>query len=145
MWIKVVVYEGTYQLIAGYAEDIQPVEVEATDHTVFYTETLLPGQLPGRGIKDVPFAPDLGEMLLISINCPVENRISVEIFDLEGRSIRTLTENAAGGKNDIFWYGENDNREQVSIGIYLLFLEVRTPKGDTTTETKPIVVGTPLR
>ncbi|RMH68821.1 MAG: hypothetical protein D6675_14680, partial [Gemmatimonadetes bacterium] len=139
------VYNGEYQILTGYGEDVVNLTESLGDNIIFNVETLMPGQIPGNGLKDEPFAPDLGEMLHLTINCPTESRFTLMVYDLDGREVRNLTPggNAAGGYYEISWNGTDDNRERLNIGIYLLYFEIRDSHGKVQTEIKPVVLGTP--
>lgn len=72
-----------------------------------------------------PFSPNgdgIADTTTISINLngETEGQARVEIFDLNGKLIRTLVyEEAQSGHISIMWDGNDENGEQVSIGAYI--------------------------
>jgi hypothetical protein len=72
-----------------------------------------------------PFSPNgdgIADTTIISINLngETEGQARVEIFDLNGKLIRTLVyEEAQSGHISIVWDGNDENGEQVSIGAYI--------------------------
>jgi hypothetical protein len=72
-----------------------------------------------------PFSPNgdgIADKTTISINLngEIEGQVRVEIFDLNGKLIRTLVhEEAQSGHISIVWDGNDENGEQVSIGAYI--------------------------
>jgi len=82
----------------------------------------------------------------------------MEIYDLQGRVVRTLTEGEYTGyssvpefyKDDFFvqglngWDGRDDLRRLVPAGAYVCRLEVEDRDGRTSASTAPIVVGIEL-
>jgi DNA/RNA endonuclease YhcR with UshA esterase domain len=90
-----------------------------------------------------PFSPDLGEVMVIVVNGPLDHSLTVRIYDLEGRLVRTY-DNLPGGANSIEWPGTDETERQVGPGIYLCHLEAVGPDGKGESQVKPLVVGTPL-
>ena len=72
-----------------------------------------------------PFSPNgdgIADTTTISINLngETEGQARVEIFDLNGKLIRTLVhEEAQSGHISIVWDGNDENGDQVSIGAYI--------------------------
>ena len=105
-----------------------------------------------------PFRPDVGDVLEISYWAPEDSEVVMEIFDLQGRRVRTLTEGEYDGhndapdlyKDDFFvegvrgWDGRDDLRRMVPAGVYLCRLEATARDGRVTAATAPIVVGIKL-
>jgi hypothetical protein len=61
----------------------------------------------------------------IKYSLPFEHQVSITIFDILGRKIRTLIEeNQQPGYKSVIWDGRNDHGEPVSSGIYLYRLTV---------------------
>jgi hypothetical protein len=48
----------------------------------------------------------------------------------------------AGGPQDIYWDGRDDNRRNLKIGIYLVNLKAKSPEGNTKIQRALIVIGT---
>lgn len=105
-----------------------------------------------------PFRPDVGDVLEISYWAPEGSEVVVEIFDLQGRAVRTLTEGTYDGYNDVpdlykddffvegvrGWDGRDDLRRLVPAGTYICRLEAKDGEGRVTATTAPIVVGIKL-
>jgi len=63
-----------------------------------------------------PFNPSTS----ISFYIPGPDRVRLEIFDVQGRRIRTLADRQMeGGRHTLQWNGTNDAGRQVSSGIYV--------------------------
>jgi hypothetical protein len=57
----------------------------------------------------------------IDYQVPEDNHISIVIYDLMGREVRTLMDKVQSkGYYDIEWNGESDHGEFVSTGVYFL-------------------------
>jgi len=105
-----------------------------------------------------PFRPDVGDVLEIRYAAPEGSEVVMEIFDLQGRVIRTLAEGEYTGRNetpdhyrdDFFvegikgWDGRDELRRLVPAGVYVCRLEARDRAGRVTTTTAPVVVGVKL-
>jgi hypothetical protein len=101
------------------------------------------------------FRPDLNEVLPIHYLAPERSTARMEIFDLQGRRVRTLTKGEYTGyqdtpefyKPDFFeqgtfgWDGRDELRRLVPAGVYLCRLEVEHRDGSTSFDTAPVAVG----
>ena len=119
-----------YQVLPRYDTDV--VKVIAEDTTSELTCTITPN----------PFAPDEGQVANIHITAPPDSRITAKIFDIKGRFVKEICTNYPGGPYDTFWNGDNQAYDKVTIGIYLLRVEVTYADGTTRSITKPVVVAT---
>ena len=55
----------------------------------------------------------------ISYNIPVNNIVRIEIYDIQGKKIKTLiNEHQVSGNHSVVWNGTNENGIQVGKGIY---------------------------
>jgi len=64
------------------------------------------------------------------------------IADTRGRTVRTLTKNQSVGSNGTFiWNGSDDASEKVSVGIYLVVMELFHADGSSINLRKPLVVA----
>jgi hypothetical protein len=55
----------------------------------------------------------------ISYSIPVNNNVSIEIYNIQGKKIKTLVnEYQASGNHSVVWNGKDDKGKAVSIGIY---------------------------
>ena len=101
----------------------------------------------GLEVDPFPFVPDQGERIRIRFNAAaVNNHVTIRIFDLGGRLVKTLVdEDAQLFQRTVFWDGRNDLLERVPVGTYICHMEVQEPRtGARRTFRAPIVVGTLL-
>jgi hypothetical protein len=67
---------------------------------------------------------------------------NVRLFDANGRFIRQLAHNQLLGSNDsIIWDGKDSGTKTVSVGYYILFVEVFHPNGQSKAWKGKVVVG----
>lgn len=104
------------------------------------------------------FRPDVNEVIPIAYLAPDGSAVRMEIYDLQGRVVRTLTDGEYTGysavpefyKDDFFvqglngWDGRDDLRRLVPAGAYVCRLEVEDSDGQVSVSTAPIVVGIEL-
>jgi hypothetical protein len=109
-------------------------------------------------VPALPFRPEVGEVIEISYSAPEGSEVAMEIYDLQGRKVRTLTRGPYDGQSDIpdlykddffvegvrGWDGRDDLRRLVPAGIYLCRLEAKDREGKVSATTAPIVVGVKL-
>ncbi len=96
-------------------------------------------------LKPNPFSPDgdgYEDHAVISINLPVDAaRIRLEIFDILGRKIRTLSDNRFSGSTQSFvWDGRDDHSQKARIGIYIIFLQILNDRNGILEEFKDTIV-----
>jgi len=110
-------------------------------------------------IPALTFRPDGNEVIPIIFLAPERSEVTMEIYDLQGRVVRTLTEAEYVGystipefyKDDFFeqgtrgWDGRDDLRRLVPAGAYVCRLEVEDGDGNVSVATAPIVVGLDLK
>jgi len=63
---------------------------------------------------------------VINFTLPVDVvRVTVEIFDLTGRKIRSLVKNIPAGSMNpsLEWNGRNDSNKLIVIGRYIVFMQ----------------------
>ena len=103
------------------------------------------------------FRPDGNEVIPIAYLAPDGSEVTMEIYDLQGRVVRRLTESEYTGyssipefyKPDFYvqgtngWDGRDDLRRLVPAGAYVCRLEV-DEGGRVSVSTAPIVVGLEL-
>ncbi len=91
-----------------------------------------------------PVAFSIGEISHFYINTPLSGRISLKIYDMEGREVMTLLENTPGGPQYITWDGLTTYGENARIGVYIVHLSYQAGDGNEKIVNKPLVVGTTL-
>ena len=129
--------DSVYQLLTTYQDQL------SIDPN--YSPTL---DIISLHVPPYPFVPDRGEKLEIGYNAgAVNNRITLRIFDLGGRSIVTLLDGSAQiVEGTITWDGRDKLLDFVPLGTYLCLLEVMEPvTGKKRTKVAPVVVGTMLQ
>lgn len=89
-------------------------------------------------IKITPdvFSPDqdgVDDILSISITFKEDgNSVTILIFNSEGEQIRHLVKNElAGMKADYYWDGLDEEHRQLAVGIYIIYVEVFNPNGNS--------------
>ncbi len=98
-----------------------------------------------------PFSPDADghdDFTFVSYSFPVTSvKIRMRIFDSVGRLIATPTDNAvlpSAGK--LVWDGRDGSGKIVRFGLYILFMEVTGPDGNSLATYKaPVVVAKKMR
>ncbi|MGQ9818011.1 MAG: lamin tail domain-containing protein [bacterium] len=123
-------YTSGYQLLLRFPDDIKPAEMDSAS-----SEPML------EIIGPKTFIPSLGEQAHIKINAPNSYTLNLKVYDMNGRIIRELYD-GAGGPQEIFWNGRNENGHLQKIGIYLLNLKAKAPDGKTKILRKLLVIGT---
>ena len=104
------------------------------------------------------FRPHGNEIIPIVYLAPDRSEVTMKIYDLQGRVVRTLTEEEYTGystmpeflKDDFYvegtngWDGRDDLRRLAPAGAYVCRLEVEDEDGRVSVSTAPIVVGVKL-
>lgn len=105
------------------------------------------------------FYPDTGEVLPIYYRVREGDDVKMEIYDLQGRLVRTLLDGDYDGYSAmpkfyevVFpyqmgvrgWDGRDGLRRMVRVGTYICRLEATDADGDVSTATAPVVVGAKL-
>ncbi len=102
-------------------------------------------------ISPNPFSPDgdgHDDFTFISYSFPVTSvKIRVRIFDSVGRLIATPTDNIVlPSSGQVVWDGRDGSGRIVRFGLYILFMEVTGPDGNSlATYKKPVVVAKRMR
>ncbi|MBD3367594.1 MAG: hypothetical protein GF405_05415 [Candidatus Eisenbacteria bacterium] len=105
-----------------------------------------------------PFVPELGYVMPIEYAAPEESTVTIEVYDLQGRRVRTLTDGEYTGHSDLpgyykddfyvtgiqGWDGRDELKRLVPAGTYIVRLEATDRDGDTSVATMPVVVGVKL-
>ncbi len=87
------------------------------------------------------------DILLINYQLPESGYIAnIMVFDSRGRRVKRLAANLLlGTEGSIQWDGTNDEGRRVSLGVYVVFIEVFDLKGQLKRYKKTVVVATRLR
>jgi hypothetical protein len=92
-----------------------------------------------------PFSPDgdgYQDFAIISGEIPENSaRLRLQIFDLKGRLVRTLSENRFSGHSfNLAWDGKDDSGHLARMGIYIIFAQLLNEKAGVLREMKSTVV-----
>jgi hypothetical protein len=143
-------FEG-YQLAPRFQHELRRAVGPEPPDPVFWQNASL----------DIPassFRPDLGEILPIAYMAPSGSRTIIEIYDLQGRRVRTLTDASYEGASTIpghyqqgyfdegarGWDGRDEFRRLVPAGVYVCRLEATDSDGRVSAAIAPAVVGVRL-
>lgn len=142
-----------YELSPRYESDMKIAVVPASwpPEPEFWTNAAL-------RIPTQVFRPHGNEVIPVAYLAPERSAVTIEIYDLQGRVVRRLTEAEYTGyssipefyKEDFFvqgtngWDGRDDLRQLVPAGAYVCRLEVEDGDGLVSVSTAPIVVGVKL-
>jgi hypothetical protein len=101
--------------------------------------SVYPGGTPGRAnivrldpagtaleltITPNPFSPEINGQMIIEFSVPAGDNITLKIYDLQGRVVRTLIDNLPPYDGTITWRGDTDSGRRLKIGMYVLYMEV---------------------
>lgn len=95
------------------------------------TYNLLPEQSQRLKLSGSPFDARKGESLTISYNLPDEpSRVNCYVFDLGGRKIRTLADNAlVPARGNLYWDGRKQGGSYAHRGLYIVLWESQAASG----------------
>jgi hypothetical protein len=101
--------------VSGYSDTITYIMILTNDANLLIpTEFALHQNYPN------PFNPTTQ----IKYDLPEDASVTINIYDLMGRSIKSLVNsNQSAGYRSIQWKGTNNLGEQVSAGIYLYMIQ----------------------
>jgi hypothetical protein len=87
-----------------------------------------------------PFSPDgdgFQDEAVFQYTLPMESNLTIKIYDVGGRLIKTLVEDEPKVSGEINWDGRDEENEIVRIGIYVVWAEAA---GSANSQTKTTVV-----
>ncbi|MDD5772907.1 MAG: lamin tail domain-containing protein [bacterium] len=89
-----------------------------------------------------PFIIDGSGDLKINFSLTYGANVTLRIYDVRGRLRVSLKEEASfpGGVNSVDWDGKDEEGRDVKMGIYILYMEVRSEQGVSSLK-KTVVVG----
>ncbi|KAA3619291.1 MAG: hypothetical protein DWQ05_00810 [Calditrichaeota bacterium] len=95
------------------------------------TNSLYVEKLPPKGRLDIspnPFSPDrdgFDDNVIISYDLPLlTSRVNLIIFDLRGRMVRHLLNNASSAcRRSVIWDGRDNEGRSLNIGIYIVYVQ----------------------
>ncbi|MDP3024572.1 MAG: lamin tail domain-containing protein [candidate division Zixibacteria bacterium] len=77
-------------------------------------------------INPNPFSPDgdgFEDQTGISFDIPFKSELTLKIYDVRGRQVRTLMDKSPQVSGEIVWDGKDNNGNIVRVGIYILYLK----------------------
>jgi len=67
------------------------------------------------------------KIVSISYAVPQKCRLSLDVYDVNGRHVRTLiSANVSSGYYSIRWYGDSDVGESVASGVYFIYMKTES-------------------
>jgi len=91
-------------------------------------------------IKPNPFSPDgdgFQDETVFGYTLPMESNLTIKIYDIKGRLIKTLVDDEPKVSGEIIWDGRDEENEIVRVGIYVVWAEV---SGNSHSQSKVTVV-----
>jgi len=91
-------------------------------------------------IEPNPFSPDgdgFEDEAIFRYTLPMESNLTLRIYDIKGRLIKTLMEDEPQVSGEITWDGRDDENEIVRIGIYIVWAKA---EGNSYSQKKATVV-----
>jgi hypothetical protein len=91
-------------------------------------------------IEPNPFSPDgdgFEDRTVFRYTLPMESNLTIRIYDVRGRLIKTLVDDEPSVSGDVLWDGRDDENRTVRIGIYVVLAEAT---GDSYSQMKTTVV-----
>ncbi|MBD3367593.1 MAG: hypothetical protein GF405_05410 [Candidatus Eisenbacteria bacterium] len=88
---------------------------------------------------------DADQSIQIAYNAPRSSYVSIQVFDLQGRSVATLYDGLSLGPQRVSWDGRDDEGLKVPVGVYICHVQSRSTTGGSDGDAAiPIVVGREL-
>jgi hypothetical protein len=91
-------------------------------------------------IQPNPFSPDgdgFEDQAVFSYALPLESNLTIKIYDIQGRLVRTLAKDEPRASGELIWNGKDDDGETVHIGVYVVWAEAT---GNSRSQAKTTVV-----
>ncbi|MEO0086371.1 MAG: FlgD immunoglobulin-like domain containing protein [candidate division WOR-3 bacterium] len=128
-------YTSGYQLMPRFQSDLFDTSGAFPPVSGLVIDTITPN----------PFVPSLGQAASIQLNAPtIGYRLSVNVYDLEGRHVRELLANAPGGYYDLKWDGTDALSRPQPAGIYLVSVKAARSNGQPEVISRPVVLAVKL-
>jgi hypothetical protein len=128
-------YNSGYQLLPRFSEDISDTSGAFPPASALQLDSIVPD----------PFCPQLGQVATIHVNSPTSGyRVTVALYDLEGRLVKELLSAGPGGYHDLKWDGTDALSRSVPAGIYIVNVKASGPSGKTEIISRPVVLALKL-
>ena len=139
-------FSSGYQIVPRFALSYTYNGIQYPADIELLADSVLPTNAPQiTNILPNPFSPDYGEVANIELNAPSADHLTLRLYDLKGRLVKTLLNNTMGGHQIVPWDGTDQMNRRVNIGIYIVHLRCVAADGKTTDQTKLLVMGTKLK
>jgi hypothetical protein len=127
-----------YELAPRYQSDMVILDAHyATDAEA----SLIVGEDDSNLILNI----DAEQSVSVAINAPKASFVQVRVYDLQGRSVKTLYNGQSLGPQRVSWDGRDDGGAKVPVGVYICHVVARSQTGGDSGEAAvPIVVGREL-
>ncbi len=134
----------TYANPGSYSVSLTVTGSGGGTHTATTTASIT---LPSEGALQIvarTFMPTLSETFPITVDVALGSDITLRIFDLHGREVKTVFDGASSGKKTYTWDGRDPQLMLADAGTYICHLEVRSLAGGVKNYQAPIVVARKL-
>ncbi len=99
-------------------------EITAMIDNLLLTNSIEENQSPGKFTLYQNYPNPFNPTTIISFNIDTQSKVSLKVYDNQGRFIRTLLENTMHtGKHEVNWDGRNVHGRQVSAGVYFYIIQ----------------------
>jgi hypothetical protein len=91
-------------------------------------------------IQPNPFSPDgdgFEDQAVFRYTLPPESNLTVKIYDIRGRLVRTLAKDKPSASGELIWDGKDDDGRIVRMGVYVVWAEAM---GSSRSQAKTTVV-----
>jgi hypothetical protein len=75
-----------------------------------------------------PFSPDndgFEDETAIFYNLPSKSELTLKIYDIKGRLVKTFFKDTPAVSGEIIWDGKDENNRVLKAGIYIIFVEIQ--------------------
>lgn len=139
-------YDAGYQINPRYSKPYTYHGVSYPADMTLLADTVAPlGSAEIVSVAPNPFCPDWGETMVTELNGPLSDRLTLRVYDLKGRLVKTLLNSVPGGHQVCRWDGTDNGRRRASIGMYVLHLRSVATDGQVRDKSMVVVLGTPLK
>ncbi len=114
-------FPGYIDEVRIYNRALSAAEIESLyDYPSYVTDETENRERPSKFALSQNYPNPFNQSTKIEFTLAKSGFISLNIYDLIGRKIRTLvSENLPSGYKSVFWDGKNDEEKEVASGIYL--------------------------
>ncbi len=131
----------------GFSFSIPSMRVEGDTFIVAKMQVAVTSTKPSQNIVAENFSLEqnfpnpFNPTTTIRYNVPEKAKVSVVLFDINGREVATLVnETKSNGSHDVQWNATNNFGAPVASGTYIYRMIASTDNGNTTVETKKMVL-----